>query len=348
MINIKTNYKQHLMPGPRSELPKFHETSLGRLLSPIQTFFHNHGWEVVCLFLTFHYLKRTLQPHWIRYKQEQSLKNCNNSARVEAFEKLVKDVRLNQQIECATVAREAQLLKKAKKLEELKKKRIVLDQKGTKLGGCKESKISQIRENQQNNFESSMKLVPECFVIKDADSKKEPKQSNDKSRIHLERRKHQNSTISVTQNTTCEDVLNSKNSRSKIREEQDLEYEKSLAVDRQREEAKRLKDEQKQEAISRLEPEPNCTDEDYILVAFKLPRKCKTSRLSRRFSKSAKMDQLFYFLRASDELDKIKHWHLKVGLTSNGSIIDINDGSKYISQFGLSPRGLILVVDDKL
>ena len=168
-----------------------------------------------------------------------------------------------------------------------------------------------------------------------------------RSKVQSENQK-QVSQILPTPNYGSNEEMNSNNDWSETRKEQDKEFEDSLSEDKIREEAKLAKERKKLEATSKLESEPSSNEKSCITIAFKLPRRCKTSRLSRRFSTSAKADQLFNFLLASDELNKIKNWHLQLGFMGSANSIYRKDGDKFLSDYGLSPRGLIIVVDDQV
>lgn len=334
------------MPG--AKLPKFHETSLGRLLSPVQAFVHNYGWAIVFLFIIYHYLKRMLLPYWVRYQQEKSLKECYAVDRVHAFENSLKDARQNQQVECSAVAREAQILKKAKKMEELKRKSVATKTKGNKLGGKTNTDIAQARESQQQDLDSIARIESEIINQENTHVDNELKNMDqNRSKVQSENQK-QVSQILPTPNYGSNEEMNSNHDWSETRKEQDKEFEDSLSEDKIREEAKLAKERKKLEATSKLESEPSSNEKSCITIAFKLPRRCKTSRLSRRFSTSAKADQLFYFLLASDELNKIKNWHLQLGFMGSANSIYRKDGDKFLSDYGLSPRGLIIVVDDQV
>lgn len=77
-------------------------------------------------------------------------------------------------------------------------------------------------------------------------------------------------------------------------------------------------------------------------VAFRLPAGCGKSRVVRRFSPTASVSQLYYYLRTCDEMDNIKRWVL---CTQAGMEEVKEDDERFLETLGLAPRGLIIVKD---
>ena len=154
--------------------------------------------------------------------------------------------------------------------------------------------------------------------------------------------------------------------------EQDQEYYESLRQDQAKERAKQDEEEQIREEADlyraieestrlakvnekrnlilqrldyeeQLDPEP-LENENTATIAFRLPSQCTTSRLVRRFHKTACGDQLYAFLKSSEELaSSVDKWTLREVV--GGAEIPL---TKSLCDLGLVPRGMVVVQNEGL
>lgn len=143
--------------------------------------------------------------------------------------------------------------------------------------------------------------------------------------------------------------------------QQNVEYEESLANDkikefekkqaiemkRAQEEREKTEEEEKKSqeemkrnaAFLKLQPEPvNC--EDAATIAFRLPSKCICSRITRKFERTAKAEQLILYLQSCDELCGITNWSLHE-VVGQRDILP----SQTLLNLNLVPRGVVVVKD---
>ena len=100
------------------------------------------------------------------------------------------------------------------------------------------------------------------------------------------------------------------------------------------------KEQKSEQNLVELDPEPIEGAKDVITVAFKLPRKCTTQRIIRRFHYTATGEQLDLFLqsRANDELLGVHKWQI-CQVTNHAKI----DSETRLVDLDLFPRGLVIV-----
>ena len=152
-------------------------------------------------------------------------------------------------------------------------------------------------------------------------------------------------------------------SRMAVIQEQNKEYEESLRRDKVKEREKREvmelrkaiqeseqlfeekqkldRDIERTEAQAKLEPEPNEGADDVATVAFRLPIKCSTTRLTRRFSRYASATQLMLYLKTCDELRCVENWKLHKVVRGQTEV----SCSQTINDLDLFPRGVLIVKD---
>ena len=321
-------------------------TTLDRLLAPMQSFLHRNGWQVAALLVMIHYLKKILLPHWYAYLQRKTLQECKDPARVSVLNRNLKGIREVQQRDVMTRAKEAERLAKAKRAEELRRKQVVREEGymkkhcvGQRLGGSQRTAttdgvdvgididIDEARDRQQ------------CEQLKLSTEEAEKQKKVKKRRINK-------NTCSMSSTSTSTNRARPHaqvgDDWDELRNEQDEEFRESLAADQAKEDVKTLRLQRRQDALAKLNPEPASDLDDTVLIAFKLPRKCKKGRILRRFSKHSKVDQLAYFLTTTGHLDKVREWRL---MSAVGAQQFPSDGHATLEELGLSPRGLVMVVD---
>jgi len=143
--------------------------------------------------------------------------------------------------------------------------------------------------------------------------------------------------------------------------QQNVEYEESLANDkvkeferkqaiemkRAQEERENIEEEEKKSqeertrnaALLKLQPEP-VNSEDPATIAFRLPSKCSCSRITRKFERTAKAEQLILYLQSCDELRGITNWSLHE-VVGQRDILP----SQTLLNLNLVPRGVVVVKD---
>ena len=154
-------------------------------------------------------------------------------------------------------------------------------------------------------------------------------------------------------------------SNRQLKEEQDNEYYESLIKDEAKErkqkqieldekqhleeKIKKTKDDQiakqyrKQMNNKQLSSEPPENTPNTVLLAFRLPRICKTTRVSRRFHVTSKVDQIFFFLNGHEEMSTVKRWKLF-------KVFGGQEISKFCNEtlknLGLSSKEVLVVRDE--
>mmetsp|Transcript_26742 Transcript_26742/g.39603 ORF Transcript_26742/g.39603 Transcript_26742/m.39603 type:complete len:299 (-) Transcript_26742:589-1485(-) len=292
-------------------------------------------------------LRKILLPHWHAYVQRKTLEECKDPARVSIHDRNLKDIREAQQKEAQILAKEAERLAKAKRAEELRRKQVVREEShrkkhgvGKGLGGdgsdgdgdVDHVDIDEVRNRQQEKLKE--KNAKQSTTQEQAAKKKESKPRSVPRTLA--------GTRAITNTTTTTATDDDSDDWDKVRNDKDDEFRESLAKDQAKEESKVLRLKRRQEALEKLDPEPTTKLEDTVLIAFKLPRKCKETRISRRFSKNSRINQLFYFLSSTGHLDKVREWRL---ISAVGAQQFPSDGEATLEELGLSPRGLVIVVD---
>lgn len=89
-----------------------------------------------------------------------------------------------------------------------------------------------------------------------------------------------------------------------------------------------------------LEPEPP-ESENTATIAFRLPSRCSTARLIRRFHKTASADQLTTFLKSCEQLASVRKWSLRT-VIGGSEILP----TQSLKDLGLIPRGIVVVWDE--
>lgn len=292
-----------------------------------------------------------MTPYWLTYKQKQSLQECNDEKRLEEHQQRLKEIRYNQQVSNSTAAREAKILNEQKRVEELRRKHDALNSNNKnerKLGGNGSLELSQVRDAQQDELNANNSLQSSNISTVSVDGDNEG--ALHRKKLHNQNVNKSNSDKLVDDSLSDEeDVRKIHPNWRDLRSKQDKEYEESLLKDKAKESEKIKREERIKIAMQKLQAEPNISDPGTATIAFKCPRNCVKSRLLRRFQKTAKVSQLFYFLSTIRELDYIQKKQLK--LWFSGECVDLtlsDDGNKSLEEIGLFPRGMVIVVDENM
>mmetsp|Transcript_19528 Transcript_19528/g.25290 ORF Transcript_19528/g.25290 Transcript_19528/m.25290 type:complete len:315 (-) Transcript_19528:23-967(-) len=306
-----------------------HPTTLDRILAPVHAFLHKHGWTITILWIAYYYAKKTISPYYDDYRRKKTIEKCNDPVRVNALNEQLGAIRENQQVDHIVKAKVAALEAREKKIEQLKRKQVKdprfykNGKDGHKLGASKKKTLSEVFED----VEGDRKEV------------KNDEQMEDEKIKQIAESPKNDQLNTVLQQIQTESVADSESWR-KVRAQQDKEYLESEAKDR-------AKEEERQKVVlarEKLEPEPNHSNVDCVHIAFRLPRRCSSSRIERRFNKYSLGEQLRYFVTTRTEMSRLKNWSLTLGFVSNGN--DKFDERKTLAELGLSPRGLIVVIDE--
>lgn len=315
------------------------------------------GWEILAACFVVWFVKvKVVRPLYHDYKKKCLWKEVTDPKRVDAMNKGRKQAIIKAQTEQKLKSHEFFMKQKEKEAE---RRRLLAEQVqirhrgGNKLGAAvgsssssssRGAEIETIRTTQQ---EYQTQVSIEKKLEEDERKQKEENVKKLKKNAEIEeRRRHRlaRPTVGHLQYAVVPAVAEMPTD-SQIIQEQNARYEESLRRDQEKD----LIRKQFQDALEMLQDEPD--DGDVVYIIFRLPRRCKDERVTRRFKPLDSIDQILYFLRTCDQLSKIKNWMVKDPLNRDREIItssyDTNATSTVstILDLGLGTRGLLHVID---